>query len=371
MTTDDLAQGHRPTRSHECRRGGRAEETSSRLMVVDRGTSRDTATGARRVRSTQSARPVATPVRIRWRTRKQALIQIILVAMLVSTGTKAAPADQGSAAVAVETPQQVFASALRQSIGAPARADLQHGATVRLADGLLLVPTRPAANLLSVLDQPVPPDFAGLLLGPDGLEAAGKIRFIPAGFIDSDAALAWTADDMLSSLRATVERRNPDRAKADLPELEARRWVQPPRYDPESHRLSWAALIVPKTAPLGTDGEVTYQGVGFGRAGYIQLTVVSSVEKADQIEHMIDRFLSGLNFTPGNAYIDFLATDRKAPDGLAGALGVDSLQKSESGLVSFSSDLVVPGVGAAVASIGALSLLFSVQRHRRRESRRV
>jgi uncharacterized membrane-anchored protein len=194
---------------------------------------------------------------------------------------------------------------------------------------------------------------------------------VPASFIDSDAALAWTADDMLSSLRATVERGNPDRVSANLPEREVRRWIQPPHYDPESHQLKWAALILPKSAPRESDGEVTYYGLGFGRQGYVQITVVSSVQKADIVEHMVGDFLAGLNFVPGKAYADATPADPRAAAGLAGAIGVDSLRKAEAGDGLLASDTVIPVAGTVVASIGALSLLLYIRRHLRRESRRV
>jgi uncharacterized membrane-anchored protein len=315
---------------------------------------------------------VASPIRLT--ARKPPSIRIVLAMLLsgmVGSAVMIGSPETGMAGDVVQTPDQAFASALRQSIGSPARANLDHQATVRLTEGLLIVPKEPAARLLSLVDQTVPSTFSALLLGPEGMEAQGRIRFVPAGFIDSDAALAWTADDMLASLNATVERGNPDRVKANLPEREARRWIRPPRYDPELHQLTWAALIVPKSAPRGTDGEVAYHGLGFGREGYIQLTVVSSVQKADDIGHMVDGFLSGLNFVPGKAYIDFAPADRTAPDGLAGAMGIDSLHKSKPDGGFWSSDSVVPVAGAVVASIGALSLCLSVQRHRRRESRRV
>jgi uncharacterized membrane-anchored protein len=202
----------------------------------------------------------------------------------------------------VETPAQVLTSALRESIGAPAREDIGDQATVRLADGLTFVPRDPASRLLAVSDKPVPPDFEGLLIGPEGMDAPGLIRFVPAGFVDSNAVLAWTPDDMLSSLTDTVERGNADRVKQNLPERGARRWAPSPRYNPEPHQLSWAALILPESAPRDSDGEITLHAVGFGREAYVELTVVTSMHKTDQIGHMADDFLAGLNFHPGKAY---------------------------------------------------------------------
>lgn len=300
------------------------------------------------------------------------MFRIVLATLLFGMAgvAAAAPPQKGSAAALLETPDQVFASAMLQAIGAPARADIDDQATVRLTEGLTIIPRDSAARVLTVSDKSVPPDFQGLLIGSEGMDAPGLIHFVPAGFIDSDAALAWTPDDFLASLKDTVERANPGRIKNNQMEREARRWVQPPRYDPESHQLSWAALILPKGAPRESDGEITYHAAAFGREGYIELTTVTSVQKANEIGHMADDFLAGLNFRPGKAYGDALPTDRRAPAGLAGAMAIDSLHKAETDSNFLGGDTVVPVAGTVVAAIGALSLVFYIQRHRRRQARR-
>ena len=259
---------------------------------------------------------------------------------------------------------------LHQSIGAPARADIGDEATVRLGEDLTIVPREPASRFLTVSNLRVPTDFQALLLGSEGMDAPGLIRFVPAGFIDSDAALAWTADDFLSSLKDTVERGNADRVKRGLEEQEARGWVQPPQYDPETHQLSWAALILPKSAPRESDGEITYHAIGFGRAGYVELSIVTSLQKADAAAHMASNFLLGLSFLPEKAYGDIQPADRRAPGALAEAMGIDSLHKEYVEHSFWGADTVVPIAGGIVAGIGALSLLVFIQRHLRRYVRR-
>jgi uncharacterized membrane-anchored protein len=271
----------------------------------------------------------------------------------------------------LETAEQAYASALRQAIGGPARADLAGQATLRLGQNQLLVPKEPAARVLTVTNHNVPPDFVALLLGPEGMEAAGMIRFIPAGFVSADEAMSWSPDDMLASLNDTVEHANVARLKANIEAREARRWVSPPRYSPEAHQLSWAALVVPKTAPRGSDGEITFHAIGFGRDGYFELSVVTSVQKADEVDRFVAGFLGGLNFVPGKTYGDVQPADKRSAAGLAGAMGVDSLHKMEADTNFWNSDTVVPVVGSVVAAIGALGLVIYVYRHMRRLRRRV
>ncbi len=278
--------------------------------------------------------------------------------------------DKGSAADAIETPGQVFALATHQAIGAPTKFDIDNQATVRLLDDLIIIPQNPASKLLAVANYPILPGFEGLLFGSDGIQTAGLIRFVPVGFVDSDVTLTWSVDDMLASMNDEVQRGNPNRLKNKQQELEARRWVLPPHYNPKTHQLAWAALIVPKSAPPETDGEITYHAIEFGREGYLSLTFVSSVEKAEYISRMINTFLLGLTFVPGKAYADATPTDSRAPGGLAAVMGVGSLHKAGTTTHFLSGDRLIPGAGTGVAAVGALSLLLYIRRHLRRESRR-
>jgi uncharacterized membrane-anchored protein len=292
----------------------------------------------------------------------------IAIATSVAPAASAAPKAQDSAPGLLDTPDEIFADAMRQSIGGPFRADLGPEATVRIDAGQLIVPRDPALRLLKVSNKDFPPDLLALLMGSKGLELPGYIRFIPAGYVDADTALGWTADDILDSLRDTVEHNNVERAQKGLPEREVRRWIRPPHYNAEAHTLTWAALIIPKSAPRESDGEIVLHGLMFGRDGYLQVTVSASEEQAQEVGNMLESFLRGVTFRPGKTYIEYQDGDPRSPTGLAGAMGIDTLHRVRD--QSRFSDVLVPIVGALVAVIGAVSLFFYVQRHLRRLARR-
>ncbi len=151
----------------------------------------------------------------------------VLAFCVIAATASAAPKAQDDAPGLLNTPDQIFADAMRQSVGGPARADLGPEATVRLDEGLLVIPRDPAVRLLKVSNKDFPPDLLALLMSSQGLELPGYIRFVASGYVDADAALGWTADDFLDSLRDTVEHGNAEREKKGLPEREARRWIRP------------------------------------------------------------------------------------------------------------------------------------------------
>jgi uncharacterized membrane-anchored protein len=299
-------------------------------------------------------------------------LRLVLLALLLlgASRANAAPPAQGPTNGMFQTPAQAYTEALRQSIGAPARAPLGPDAVVRLSDDMIVVPHDQAERLLALWDLPVPPDLVALLLGPKGMDSPGIIRFVPAGFVDANLAATFTADDLQSSLGDTIEHGNPARIAELLPAREFRSWIRVPQYDAEAHQISWAALILPTTAPLGTDGEITFNAIGFGRHGYISLSQATSMQEAADVGQTFDAFLAGLSFRSGAAYGDVQPTDKRSPKGLEGALGMDSLHKARNTVSFWMSDVFMPTVGGAVALIGALSLLIHVGRNTYKESRR-
>jgi uncharacterized membrane-anchored protein len=269
-----------------------------------------------------------------------------------------------------QTPEEAFTEAMRNSIGAPALAELGDKATVRLAGDLIIVPRDEAVRLMTIWGMTVPPDLVGLLMGPNGMSSPGIIRYVPAGFIDLPEAAQWTPEDYLSSLQDTIESRNAERLEKHLPELGVRRWIRPPGIDAANKRILWAALILPTTAPIDSDGAITFNAVSFGRHGYIKLSIVSSVQDAASTGTMFDTFLNGLTFRPGETYGDVQPADARSPAGLAGALGIDSLHKAGSSVLASLPGLLLPIAGGLVALIGALSLVVHVRRTLREDANR-
>ncbi|OYV39033.1 MAG: hypothetical protein B7Z80_08410 [Rhodospirillales bacterium 20-64-7] len=268
-----------------------------------------------------------------------------------------------------ETPVQVFNDAIRQAIGGPGKADLGEDVTVRLAEGQLLVPNPRAQQLLRLTGRSVPKDLIGLLMDGNGMDLPGLIRFVPAGFVDADAITGWRPADFLASLNDSLDRMNAERRKQNQHPLLARGWVWPPHYDRDRHLLSWAALILPDNAPRGSDGAVAYYAVALGRDGFVELSFIASVEKADSIASMSNAFLNGLQFRAGKQYGDVTPTDKRADGGIAGVMGIDAFRRAR-GRSFWSTDAIIPAAGAFAVVVGAISLLFYTQRAMRRRARR-
>lgn len=293
---------------------------------------------------------------------------ILAILLSVLTATAAlAQSDTILQPPAGDRVAETFAQALRTSIGGPARADIMDQATVRVPADMMFVDRDAAAKILTAMQRPVPEDFAGLLLGSEGMENPGVVRYLPVGFVDANEALAWTSDDFLASQKDTVEAKNAERQQLGYAPLEARRWSIVPHYNPEAHTFVWAAVIIRKAESPETDGETVVRGIGFGRDGYVEIAFTTDERKAEAIGRTVDDFLTGLAFRPGKSYDDAQPGDRKDAAGLAGAMELTSLHKAHAAV---STDNFIPIAGTSVAAIGALAGLFMLSRHLRRESRR-
>jgi uncharacterized membrane-anchored protein len=299
-----------------------------------------------------------------------AFAALLLGVLLCTAAPAQPPPPAGRASGVYQTPDQAFTEAMRNSIGAPALAELGDRATVRLSGDQIIVPHDQAVRLLTIWRMTVPPDFVALLMGPNGMSSPGIIRFVPIGFTDLSEAAQWTSEDYLSSLKDTIDKRNADRLRENLPKLEVRGWIRAPRIDADNKRISWAALILPADAPIVSDGEITFNAASFGRHGYISVSMVSSVQEAGQTGAMIDAFLNGLAFRPGEGFGDVRPADARSPAGLAGTLGVESLHKAPSTVILWLSKFMLPVAGGLVALIGAVSLVLHVRRTLREEANR-
>jgi uncharacterized membrane-anchored protein len=315
-------------------------------------------------------------------TESMKILRLIVVASLLTTGIclgAHAQTAPGSAAPRPAAPPT--ANAERESIenlsravthysySGPARVELGDQAVVRLSEPMfLLTDLDTSLKVLKLQQIPVPEHLLAVVHAPTetDMQSWGTVEFVPSGSIDADDMQAWSATDMLTSLQDTVARENKEHPEHPMT---VRSWIQPPTYDAATHQVTWAALIIPQASPKDSGGVVTYNGVAFGRDGYIRISLVSTVERARVAEALITDFLHGLTFNPGKGY-DVLAPKAREGNALARVLRMDDFHRAPIKLPSMFADKLVPLVGGGIALVAALALGIYALRYRRREARR-
>lgn len=221
------------------------------------------------------------------------------------------------------TPRQALAAAREAARAAlvrgPLVVTLRDQAKLDLPDGFGFIPQKEAAALMSAMGNRAGADLLGVIVPLDG----GQVRWFvvasydPSGYIKDDDAQHWDADKLLQSLKDGTEAANAERARIGVPALKVTRWIEPPAYTADTHRLIWSAEALHKDG-VTADPTVNYNTYVLGREGYISLNLITSSSRVEADKDAAGALLSAVNFNDGKRYGDFnSSTDKVAAYGLA------------------------------------------------------
>lgn len=240
----------------------------------------------------------------------------LTLALILAAPAGAQPELSGKAQSELETAFREAGAAIQKG---PANVPIAGQAVLQLPTGYHFVPAEPARNLLEAMGNPGNENVQGMIF-PAGDEARWFIvvTYNPAGYIKDDDARDWKADDLLAEIRKGTEAANGERRGRGLPELEVVGWVEPPQYDPETHRLVWSLSSRLKGADTGEAAGINYNTLMLGREGYISLNLVTDLGAIGKLKAVAHNMLASLEFDAGKRYADFQAeTDKVAEYGLA------------------------------------------------------
>jgi uncharacterized membrane-anchored protein len=231
--------------------------------------------------------------------------------------TALSPAAETPPAAPAEAAQLAWKAAGEAMQRGPARVALAEQATLALPEGYGYVPPKASAALMAALGNPTDDRLLGLIFPLDEGDWFVSLDFDKAGYIKDDEARDWDAKTLLQSLKDGTEAGNDERRKLGLPAIEVTRWLEPPAYDAEHHRLVWSAEARSKDSP-DADPSANYNTYVLGREGYIELNLITSQRTLLHDQRHAQRLLAAVQFNDGKAYRDFNAsTDKIAAYGLA------------------------------------------------------
>ncbi len=176
---------------------------------------------------------------------------------------------------------------------------------------------------------------------PDAGSTDGMI--VPKGvsFLDDNgwvAVLQWSEDgyvkdgefdstnfdEMLTKLKEAHHESSLERVKQNYPAMELKGWAQPPHYDKQTHKLFWAKQF----DVHGDTDQLNYDIRVLGRAGIMEVSIMSTMPQIRDIEAKAPMILSMVEFTEGNRYADYKAGDKVASYGIAALIAGGVLAKS-------------------------------------------
>jgi uncharacterized membrane-anchored protein len=236
----------------------------------------------------------------------------------------------------------------------PHAAELLDQATIQMTGAIAFLAKNKAGPLFQTFDLKPDTELVGVVYNTQALDWVGSIRFV-TGFVRAESMLGWSADEILQNMRDAMQTENLDRATRGLPQRELRRWQEPPTYDPETHRLVWAALTVPKGgAPA--EGETVYHAVAFGRTGYFHVEIPATVDQFEVVRADGATVLANLAFVPGRDYGAYAPPDPTARRGLDRLFGVQELRRTTVQPAGWDDEIVVPAIAGGILVVGALAI---------------
>lgn len=284
--------------------------------------------------------------------RMPGLLLVLLAACHSWVAVAQAPASANQ-----QEADRVLADVRSAIVKGPATVDLRDQASIKLPEHFGFIPQKQAAAFMKLMGNRTGNEFMGLIvpLTPaDGGQWFVSLNYDPAGYIKDDDAKHWDADKLLQNIKDGTEAGNAERERAGIPALVVTRWIQPPNYEPDSHRLVWSVEARTKNGG-DRDPTINYNTYALGREGYISLNLVTSESRIAEDKADAGQLLAAVDFKGGKRYGDFnSSTDKVAAYGLA-ALVAGVAAKKLGLLALFGATIVkfAKVIFIAVAAFGA------------------
>ncbi|MFL6844058.1 MAG: DUF2167 domain-containing protein [Allosphingosinicella sp.] len=241
-----------------------------------------------------------------------------------------------ASAVAAEPPAQVkaeldaaWAAAEKTAVMGPTEIKLLDQATLKIPAGEAFIPSAEANRIMAALGNSTGAPRQGLVVGRGKDDSwLVDVVWIQEGYVRDGDAKEWKADELLQSLKDGTEEDNSGRLARGLPALDVVGWVEPPAYDPRTHRLVWSLSLQERGMPEGQPQTINYNTYALGRDGYFSLDLIAGSDTIAADKSVARDLLASLNYVPGKRYEEFNgSTDKVAAYGLGALIGVVAAKK--------------------------------------------
>ncbi len=197
-----------------------------------------------------------------------------------------------------------------------------HLATIDLPEGARYLQKKGAKFVVEKLwGNPPSDDLLGFIL-PKGESLKDQnswgivVSFENDGYINDDDASEMDFDEMLLQMQKDEAEVNEQRKKKGYPTIHLVGWAERPHYDSKTKKFYWAKEFEFEGEK---DHTLNYNIRCLGRRGVLVLSAVSTMDRLKDVSTGSRAILSGVNFTEGNRYSDYVSGDKVAAYGI-GAL---------------------------------------------------
>ena len=235
----------------------------------------------------------------------------------------------------------------------PATAHLGGVAEVEVPVGHIFFDGKTTRAMMEAAGEPVGGNEVGFLT-PTNRGWAVYFQFDDTGFVKDDDKDKLDANKLLKSIKKGNDDGNAYRKEHGNPPLEIVGWEQEPRYDTNTHNLTWAIRAT-------CEGEqiVNYNTRLLGRKGVMEVILVC--DPADLSKHLPEftALLAGYKYTAGETYAEYKPGDKLAKYGLGAlVLGGAAVGAAKLGLFAWLAVFLKKGFKLVIIAVVAIGALF-------------
>lgn len=205
-------------------------------------------------------------------------------------------------------------------------------AKIKLSDDFrFLDPANARKVLVDIWNNPPEAGSVTGMIVPKGINFldengwAAIIQWKEEGYVKDSDFEGTDFNKMLAQLKEASAEASKERVRRGFPPMELTGWATPPHYDKQTHKLYWAKSYKVN----GPDQQLNYDIRVLGRAGFLEISILSAMSQLHDIEAKAPTILGMVDFTDGNRYADYKAgTDKVAAYGIAGLIAGGVLAKA-------------------------------------------
>ena len=235
----------------------------------------------------------------------------------------------------------------------PIIAKIGNQALIKLPEGYSFLDANATKEFLELTQNIAGGDELGMI-APSDMKWFTIFSFDDVGYVKDDEKNSLNATELLKSIREGVAAGNEERQRRGWATMTVTGWMQPPRYNDQTHNLEWSFR------GTDTDGSsfANYATKYLGRRGVMRVEVVSAPEGLEPNLATFRNVMTGFSYTPDNDYRAFVKGDKVAEYGLTALIvGGAAAAAVKTGLFKSLGKILIASwklIAAGVVGLGAL-----------------
>lgn len=233
----------------------------------------------------------------------------------------------------------------------PANVTLAGIAELAVPAGYIFIDGKTTRTMMESAGEPVSGNEAGFL-APTNRSWVVYFEFDDSGYVKDDEKDKLDAAKLLKAIKKGNDAGNAYRKEHGNPPLNIVGWEQEPKYDPDTHNLTWAIRATCQGEQI-----VNYNTRLLGRKGVMEVVLVCDPAQLQKNLPAFNDMLAGYKYSNGETYAEYKPGDKLAKYGLGALiLGGAAVGAAKLGLLAWiavffkkAGKLIIVGVLAVVA----------------------